>query len=146
MKRMLLLIIAISLTGCASFQESWTGYNEKNYQEKVAEYKKKAPEGYDFYVEKKVPYEIYERYFRILQVLGKDEVLACNAYSKAWSYEQYKIGQCEGSTYYHIVFARNHEELYEDDNFWATYFKENKPFIYTTVTGAEKKIRSYTIQ
>lgn len=145
-KAFFLLLSFGLLTGCSTLQEAFTGYSEKAYNAKVAEYQEQAPKDYYFFVEKQTPYALVEKYFRIIQVLGKNEVIACEAYSRAWSYEQYKIGRCQEDTYYHMVFADEHKELFDNDNFWAKYFKSNTPYVYTTVMGTQNKIRSFTIK
>ena len=93
MKKIFLLFCAAAvLTGCATVQESFLGYSEKKYQAKVEEYKKEIPAGYSFAVEKEPPYKLKKYYFRIEQVLDKDSVIACYAYSWAYSYNQYRRG------------------------------------------------------
>lgn len=143
MKKIFLLFCAAAvLTGCASVQESFFGYSEKKYQAKVEEYKKEIPAGYSFAVEKEPPYKLKKYYFRIEQVLDKDSVIACYAYSWAYSYNQYRIGKCADDERVRIVFEGPHKELYDNDNFWITYYKNGEPFIYTDVLGGQRKIRT----
>lgn len=140
------LALSLYLGACATLVENFTGYSEKNYQAKVAEHKKNAPAGYFFSVVKKAPYDVKAYYYKVIQVLDDDEVLACQAYSRVYSsYESYKLGKCIDEDITHIVFA-DPKEIYDNDNFWARYFIENEPFIYINAVGTKSKVRSYTIK
>lgn len=141
----MLVLVGFLLTGCAAWEEFRDGRSEKNYQAKIAEYRQKAPEGYDFSVNRYPPYELYDIYYRVIQVLGDHEVLACVAYQQASSYESWKIGRCINDQVRHLVVKNKDIKLYDDAKFFATYYKENELFTYQSVTGAKKTVQSFDV-
>ena len=109
----------------------------------MEKYRSEAPSGYSFSVEQTYPYKLVRFPHKIIQVVGPNEVLACQVYSEIVYKWQY--GQCADDKIRHIIFADTNKRLIDNELFDYRFYKENSPYQYTSTLGSVSTVRSFTV-
>lgn len=137
----LITISLIFLTGCTlPFALS----KDKTYKAKVEQYRKEAPSGYSFSVRQEYPYELAKIPYKVIQVIGPNEVLACRI--KKYITYRWEYGQCRDDNFEHIIFEGSSKRLVDNDLFGVTYYKELQPYSYINTLGSTSTVRSYSVR